>query len=83
MDGIDECFFGGNPADAWYQRKVLRELGRLKMTLIILGVTCCLSGLGVFRLLGSWFSLHIPVCWHQLDLRMGGLLTVMTVVLSS
>ncbi len=74
--------FGGNHADVWYQRKVLRELGRLKMTLIILGVLCCLLGLWVFGLLGSRFSLHIPVCWHQLDLSIGGLLAVMAVALS-
>ncbi len=67
--------FGGNPADVWYQRKVLRELGRSKMTLIVLAVACLL--------LGSMFSLHIPVCWHQSDLRIGGLVSVMAVVLSS
>jgi hypothetical protein len=75
--------FGQNPADAWYQRKVSCELGRSKMTLIVLGVTCCLLGLWVFGFLGSRFSLHIPVCWHQSDSRIGGLLAVMALVLSS
>jgi hypothetical protein len=74
--------FGGNPADACYQRNVSCELGRSKMTLIILGGSCCLSGLWVFGFLGLRFNLHIPVCWHQLDSRMGRLLAVMAVVLS-
>ncbi len=75
--------FGGNCADAWYQRKVLRELGRSKMTLIVFRVTCCLLGLWVSGFLGLRFSLYIPMCWHQLDSRMGGLLAVMAAVLSS
>ena len=75
--------FGGNPADVWYQRKVLRELGRSKMTLIVLGFSCCLPRLWRLGFLGLRFSLHIPVCWHQSNSRMGGLLAVMAVVLSS
>jgi hypothetical protein len=67
--------FGGNSADAWYQRKVLRELGRLKMTLIISRVAYLLSG--------SRLSLYSPVSWHQSDLRIGGLDVVMAVLLSS
>ncbi len=35
--------FGENRTDAWYQRKVLHELGRSKMKLIVLRVSCCLS----------------------------------------
>jgi hypothetical protein len=55
------------------------------MSLIILGVTCCLLVLWVLGFLGSRFrfSLHIPVCWHRSDSRMGGLLVVMAVVLLS
>ncbi len=75
--------FGGNPTDEWYQRKVLHELGRSKMTLIISGFKFCLSGLWVFGFLGLRFSFHIPVCLHQLDSKMIGLLAVMAVVLSS
>jgi hypothetical protein len=75
--------FGENPVDVWYQRNVLYEHERLKMAFIVSGLTCCLSGLWVFGLLGSRFSLHILVCWHGLDSMMGGLFAVMAVVLSA
>ena len=71
--------FVGNPADAWYQRKVLRALGRSNITLTDSGGAA--GPCGVDRdVAGSRSSLHIPVCSQRSDSRTGGLVASIFVV---
>ncbi len=69
----------GNPADAWYQRKVSCALGSSKMMLNVsvgFAVACVVGG----DVIGLRSSLHIPVCLQCSDSKMGGLVAVIYVV---
>ncbi len=71
----------GNPADAWYQRNVLRVLGSLKMTLIV-SIEFAVASVVGGDVTGLRSSLHIPVCLQRLDSKMRGLVVVISVVSS-
>ena len=71
----------GNPADAWYQRNVLRALGSSKMTLIVSSESALASVVGG-DVAGLRSSLYIPVCSQRSDSKMGGLVAVIFVVSS-
>ncbi len=53
--------FVGNPADAWYQSKVLQALGRSKITFTFLSVAAWFVGDGPAAF-GFSSSFHISVC---------------------
>jgi hypothetical protein len=72
----------GNPADAWYQRKVSRALGSSKMTLIV-SVGFAVASVVGGSVVGLRSSLHIPVCLQHSYSKMGGLVAVISVVSSS
>ncbi len=71
--------FVGNPADAWYQRNISRALGRSKMTLSVLFVAACPSGVDR-DVAGLRSSFHIPVCLQRSNSRTGGLVAVISEV---
>ena len=71
--------FVGNPIDAWYQRKVLRALGRSNITLTDLGGAAVPCGVGR-DVAGLRSSFHIPMCSQRSDSRTGWLVAVIFVV---
>ena len=71
--------FVGNHADAWYQRNVLRALGRSKIMLIVLSGAAWPSGVGRDAA-GLRSSFHIPVCSQCSDSSTGVLVVVIFVV---
>ena len=68
----------GNPADAWYQRNVLRALGRSKIMLIVSSGAAWASVVGG-DVAGLRSSLHIPVCSQRSDSKMRELVAVIFV----
>ena len=64
--------FEGKPAAAWYHMSVWRELGRLKIALIV-SVDC----------IGSSGSFQSPVASHRGASRMWGLVAWTAVVVAS
>ncbi len=72
----------GNPVDAWYQRNVSRALGSSKMTLIV-SIEFAVASVVGGNVTGLRSSLHIPVCLQHSDSKMGGLVTLISVVSSS